>query len=79
VKLVFGHDRLSAVGRARSHCLVILPVVVFLPVVFSHSLTRDRVERARERRQDPVRCTYIIGNRRSWRTLGLEIVVFTLQ
>jgi hypothetical protein len=55
IVLVFGHDRLSAVGRGRSHCLVvILPVVVFLPVVFSHSLTRDRVERARERRQDPV-------------------------
>jgi hypothetical protein len=54
LKVVFGHNRLSAVGRGRSHCLVILPVVVFLPVVFSHSLTRDRVERARERRQDPV-------------------------
>ena len=80
VQLVFGNDRLPAVGRGRGRSSVILPAVVFLPVVFSLSLkeTDERVqergrerERERERRDDLLLINFVITGRKLLRRAAM--------
>ena len=79
---MFGNDRLPAVGRGRGRSSVILPAVVFLPVVFSLSLkeTDERVqergrererERERERRDDLLHINFVITGRKLLRRAAM--------
>ncbi len=51
---MFRNNRLTAVGCGCGRCSVILPVVVFLPVVFSLSL-KETEEREQERGEERTR------------------------